>query len=36
MSHAGTAGLPEPGLYLPGHTQEGKGAWPTLGTPEQG
>jgi hypothetical protein len=25
-SHAGTAGLPEPGPYLPGHTQEGKGA----------
>ena len=25
MSHAGTAGLPRPGPYLPGHTQEGKG-----------
>jgi hypothetical protein len=28
MSHTDTAGLPEPGPYLPGHTQEGKG---TLG-----
>jgi hypothetical protein len=26
MSHTGTAGLPVPGPYWPGHTQEGKGA----------
>ena len=32
-SHAGTAGLPEPGPYLPGHTQEGKGAIVDAGVP---
>jgi hypothetical protein len=26
MSHAGTTGLPEPGTYQPGPTEEGKGA----------
>ena len=27
MSHTGTAGLPEPGRYRPGHSQEGKGSF---------